>query len=140
LPANIGSIIAVTLATLLAFVQFGLCWAGAILAGLIAIDQVLGNFVDPRLQGRTLGVFALVVLLAGDLLAWLWGIAGAFLAVPLTVTIILACPTCPPSSRSPCCSAAAPTSRRPTRADAPWWLPGDPAIPGHRLTSGSWRP
>jgi AI-2 transport protein TqsA len=36
-----------------------------------------------------------VVLLAGDLLAWLWGIAGAFLAVPLTVTIILVCPHVP---------------------------------------------
>jgi predicted PurR-regulated permease PerM len=88
---NIGSIIAVTLATLLAFVQFGLGWAGVIMAGLIAIDQVLGNFLDPRLQGRTLDVSALVVLLAVIFWAWLWGIAGAFLAVPLTVTIILVC-------------------------------------------------
>jgi AI-2 transport protein TqsA len=92
LPANNGSIIAVTLATLLAFVQFGLGWAGAILASLIAIDQVLGNFVDPS---RTLGAFALVLLLAGDLLAWLWGIDGAVLAVPLTAMIILVCPHVP---------------------------------------------
>jgi predicted PurR-regulated permease PerM len=88
---NIGSIIAVTLATLLAFVQFGLGWAGVILAGLIAIDQVLGNFLGPRLQGRSLDVSALVVLLAVIFWAWLWGIGGAFLAVPLTVTIILVC-------------------------------------------------
>jgi predicted PurR-regulated permease PerM len=88
---NIGSIIVVTLATLLAFVQFGPGWAGVVAAGLIAIDQVLGNFLGPRLQGRSLDVSALVVLLAVIFWAWLWGIAGALLAVPLTATIIVVC-------------------------------------------------
>jgi AI-2 transport protein TqsA len=88
---NVGSIIAVTLASLLAFVQFGAAWALLVAAGLTAIDQLLGNFLDPRLQGRTLNVSSLVVLLAVIFWGWLWGVVGALLAVPLTVTMILVC-------------------------------------------------
>jgi AI-2 transport protein TqsA len=88
---NIGSIVALSLATLLAFVQFGAAWALLIGGGLTAIDQVLGNFVDPRLESRTLNVSSLVVLLAVIFWGWLWGVVGALLAVPLTVTILLVC-------------------------------------------------
>jgi AI-2 transport protein TqsA len=88
---NVGSIIAVTLASLLAFAQFGVGWALLIAAGLTAIDQGLGNFLDPRLQGRTLNVSSLVVLLSVIFWGWIWGVVGALLAVPLTLTIILIC-------------------------------------------------
>ena len=92
---SVGSIIAVTLASLLAFVQFGVGWGLLIAAGLIAIDQVLGNFLDPRLQGRTLDVSSLVVLLSVIFWGWIWGVVGALLAVPLTVTLILICARVP---------------------------------------------
>jgi AI-2 transport protein TqsA len=88
---NLGSIIAVTLASLLAFAQFGVTWGIVVAAGLTAIDQVLGNFLDPKLQGRTLGVSSLVVLLSVIFWGWIWGVVGALLAVPLTLTIILIC-------------------------------------------------
>jgi AI-2 transport protein TqsA len=88
---NVGSIIAVTLASLLAFAQFGIAWGLLIAAGLTALDQVLGNFVDPRLQGRTLNLSSLVVLLSVIFWGWIWGVVGALLAVPLTLTIILVC-------------------------------------------------
>jgi AI-2 transport protein TqsA len=92
---NVGSIVAVTLASLLAFVQFGTGWALLVAAGLAAIDQVLGNFLDPRLQGRTLNVSSLVVLLSVIFWGLIWGLVGALLAVPLTVTIILVCAQVP---------------------------------------------
>jgi AI-2 transport protein TqsA len=88
---NIGSVIAVIPPTLLAFVQLGFGWAVLVVAGLIAIEQVIGNFLDPRLMGRTLNVSSLVVLLSVIFWSWIWGVAGALLAVPLTVTIILIC-------------------------------------------------
>jgi AI-2 transport protein TqsA len=88
---NVGSIVVGTLATLLAFVQFGFGWAAVVAAGLIGIDQLLGNFLDPRLQGRSLEVSALVVLVAVLFWGWMWGVGGALLAVPLTVTILLVC-------------------------------------------------
>lgn len=92
---NIGSIIAGIPPTVLAFVQFGFGWALLVAAGLIAMEQVIGNFLDPRLQGRTLNVSSLVVLLSVILWGWIWGIPGALIAVPLTVTIILVCDQAP---------------------------------------------
>ena len=92
---NIGSIIATIPPTLLAFVQLGFGWAVVVVAGLTAIDQVIGNYLDPRLMGRTLNVSSLVVLLSVIFWGWIWGVAGALLAVPLTVTIILNCAQVP---------------------------------------------
>lgn len=88
---NIGSIIAGIPPTLLAFVQFGFGWALVIAAGLVAMEQVIGNYLDPRLQGRTLNISSLVVLLSVVFWGWIWGVAGALIAVPLTVTIIVVC-------------------------------------------------
>lgn len=88
---NIGSIVAAIPPTLLAFVQLGFGWAVIVVAGLTAIDQVIGNYIDPRLMGRTLNISSLVVLLSVIFWGWIWGVAGALLAVPLTVTIILIC-------------------------------------------------
>jgi AI-2 transport protein TqsA len=88
---SIGSIIAGIPPTLLAFVQLGTGWALLVAGGLIVMEQILGNFLDPRLQGRTLDVSSLVVLLSVIFWGWIWGAAGALIAVPLTVTIILVC-------------------------------------------------
>jgi AI-2 transport protein TqsA len=92
---NIGSIIAGIPPTLLAFVQFGPGWALLVAGGLLAMEQVTGNFLDPHLQGRTLNVSSLVVLLSVILWGWIWGVPGALIAVPLTVTIILVCAKVP---------------------------------------------
>lgn len=88
---NIGSIIAVIPPTLLAVVQYGPGWALLVLAGLVASEQVIGNYVDPKLTGRTLDISPLVVLVSVIFWGWLWGPAGAVLAVPPTVLVIVAC-------------------------------------------------
>ena len=53
---NIGSIIAGIPPTVLAFVQLGFGWGLLAAGGLIVLEQIMGNFLDPRLQGRTLNV------------------------------------------------------------------------------------
>jgi AI-2 transport protein TqsA len=88
---NIGSIIAGVPPILLAFVQFDFGWALMVAAGLLAMEQAMGNFVDPRLQGRTLNISSLVVLLSVILWGWIWAIPGALIAVPLTLTIVVVC-------------------------------------------------
>ena len=88
---NIGSIIAGIPPTVLAFVQLGFGWGLLVAGGLITMEQIIGNFLDPRLQGRTLNVSSLVVLLSVIFWGWVWGVPGALIAVPLTVTIILVC-------------------------------------------------
>lgn len=87
---TIGSIIAGALPVGLAFLQRDPATAAIIAAGLIVIEQVMGNYVDPKLQGRQLSISPLVVLVALMFWTWVWGLLGAILAVPMTLILIIA--------------------------------------------------
>ncbi|WP_157674395.1 AI-2E family transporter [Erythrobacter sp. HL-111] len=84
-----GSIISGTLPVIYVLVTRDFGTALIIGSGLLAIEQVIGNFIDPKLMGRRLAISPLVVLVA--LMFWtiLWGIPGALLAVPLTVLLTM---------------------------------------------------
>ncbi|GGK42995.1 AI-2E family transporter [Salinarimonas ramus] len=84
---TIGSLVAGTLPVAFALFTQDIGTAAIIAAGLLVIEQVMGNFVDPRLQGRELSLSPLVVLFSVLAWGWIWGIPGALLAVPLTVLI-----------------------------------------------------
>ena len=56
-----------------------------------AIQFVIGNFVDPKVEGRVLSLSPLVVLVAVVFWGWMWGVFGALLAVPLTVLLVGVC-------------------------------------------------
>ncbi len=92
---TVGSIIAGVLAVLVAFLQLGPLWALIAAGGIIAIDQAIGNVLDPRLQGRVLDISPLVVLLSVVFWGWIWGAAGMILAVPMTATLITLCELVP---------------------------------------------
>jgi len=88
---TLGSIVAVVPPVLFALLQYGLAWQPPVVfAGLAAIQLILGAYVDPKLQGRYLELSAFVVLLAITFWGWLWGIPGAFIAVPITAALVLA--------------------------------------------------
>jgi predicted PurR-regulated permease PerM len=81
---TLGSIIATVLPVLLAAFYFGTFGpAVAILALLMAINLILGNAVEPRLMGKGLGLSPLLVFFSLFFGAWLWGIPGMILAVPI---------------------------------------------------------
>src|SRR5690606_40720336 len=88
---SVGSIIAAIFPAAIAAGMegggYGLALAVLVLYG--AVNTVLGNYVEPKLLGRQLNLSPLVILIA--LLFWgaLWGIAGMFLAVPLTRSVQL---------------------------------------------------
>lgn len=88
---NIGSIISVIPPTLMAVFQFGPGRGAVVLAGLIAIEQVIGNYIDPRLQGRKMSISPVVVLVSVIFWGWIWGTVGALIAVPITATVIIVC-------------------------------------------------
>ena len=107
---NIGSIIAVFPPTILAFIQYGV-WGGLIVVGGLALsEQVLGNLVAPRLEGRTLAISPMVVLVSFVFWGWVWGIVGALIGVPLTTTLIIICDQIP---------SLRPVATMLRRADAP---------------------
>jgi len=53
----------------------------------LVVQQLEGNVISPYLQGKNLNLHAGVVLLAVTLGGSVWGITGAFLAVPTAATI-----------------------------------------------------
>jgi predicted PurR-regulated permease PerM len=88
---TLGSIIAVIPPTLVALVFNGVGRGIATLLGLAAIQTVMGNFVDPHLQGKTLQLSPFVALISIAFWGWVWGIPGAILGVPMTIAIVLLC-------------------------------------------------
>jgi AI-2 transport protein TqsA len=84
---NIGSIIAAVPAVLFALVQLGLGHAIWTLASFMVVNNVLGNFIEPRIMGKGLGLSTLVVFLSLIFWGFVFGTVGMFLSVPLTMTI-----------------------------------------------------
>ncbi len=86
----IGGAIGILLPPLFALVQFDDWWHAAImLAGLQVINFVVGNIVYPRMQGKSLNIDPLVVLLSLAFWGAIWGLPGLFLSTPLTVAAMV---------------------------------------------------
>lgn len=94
---NIGSLFVVIMTTVFAFLQFYPVVDRPLLTLLVmsAIQIVMGNFVDPRLQGDRLNLSPFVLLVSLIFWGWLWGIIGMFLSVPITVIIKIVCENVP---------------------------------------------
>jgi AI-2 transport protein TqsA len=84
---NIGSVIATIPAVLFALVQMGLGGAFWTLGSFMIIHNVLGNFLEPRIMGKGLGLSTLVVFLSLLFWGFILGPVGMFLSVPFTMTI-----------------------------------------------------
>jgi AI-2 transport protein TqsA len=90
----VGSWLSVLIPTLFALLQFsGDLWTVVAIAGVLSVAQFfLGNFLDPYLMANSLNLSGLAILVSLAAWAALWGIPGAFLAVPITacITMVLA--------------------------------------------------
>ena len=84
---NIGSIIAAVPALLFALIQLGPASAVWTLVSFMAVNNILGNFIEPRIMGRGLGLSTLVVFVSLIFWGFVLGTVGMFLSVPLTITI-----------------------------------------------------
>jgi AI-2 transport protein TqsA len=82
----LGGAVAGLAPPLFALVQFESYWPAAILlVGLQLILFVVGNFIQPRMQGDNQNIDPVVVLLALAFCGKMWGVAGMFLSTPLAV-------------------------------------------------------
>lgn len=71
---------------LFALVQFESYWPAAILLiGLQVILFIVGNMVQPRMQGDNQNIDPVAVLLSLALFGKMWGVVGMFLSTPLAV-------------------------------------------------------
>jgi AI-2 transport protein TqsA len=81
-----GGVFAGVAPPLFALVQFpGYGQAIVLFIALQLIGMVIGNVVYPRMQGRSLNLDPVMVLLALAFWSAIWGVTGAFLSTPLTV-------------------------------------------------------
>lgn len=86
-----GSLVSGVLPVIYAFTQKDFGTGMAIGAGILVIEQVMGNYVDPRVQGRQVSVSSLVILVNLLVWSWVWGVAGAILATPITIAAMIIC-------------------------------------------------
>jgi predicted PurR-regulated permease PerM len=73
---------------IIAIVQFDTLWpAFWIFIILSTLQMVLGNFIEPKIMGKGLGLSPLVILFSLFFWGWLWGLPGMILAVPIAAII-----------------------------------------------------
>jgi AI-2 transport protein TqsA len=88
----IGPFVATILPVLFALAQFD-SWQPIVIIffGLFAIQFVIGNYLEPLVAGAALAISPLVVVFAVLFWAFLWGIPGAFIGVPITIALLTLC-------------------------------------------------
>jgi predicted PurR-regulated permease PerM len=86
----VGAAVGTIAPALFAFVDFDTLWQPLVIfAGLQGINFFVGNVIYPRMQGDSLNLDPVVVLLALAFWGLLWGLPGAFLSTPLTVMAMI---------------------------------------------------
>ncbi|BAU95405.1 hypothetical protein N24_1143 [Corynebacterium suranareeae] len=83
----IGAFTAGALAVLVALVSLGFTEAVIVLIIVVAVQQIEGNILSPLLQSRAMNLHPVIVLLSVTVGGTLFGIIGAFLAVPVAAMI-----------------------------------------------------
>lgn len=83
----VGAFTAGALAVLVALVANGFTTALIVLGIVLAVQQLEGNVLQPVLQSKAMKMHAVIVLLSVTVGGGLFGIIGAFLAVPVAAMI-----------------------------------------------------
>jgi AI-2 transport protein TqsA len=87
---NIGVTVGSIAPSLFALIQFPTVWQAVTIFTVIqVVATVVGNFIYPRLQAQTQNIDPVATLLSLAFWSWLWGLPGAFLAVPMTLMAMM---------------------------------------------------
>jgi predicted PurR-regulated permease PerM len=88
----IGSFVATLLPTVFAIAQFESIYFGVVVfIGLNLLQFVIGSYIEPRVAGTAVSVSPFMVLFAVFFWGMLWGIAGAFIGVPILIALASVC-------------------------------------------------
>lgn len=99
---NIGSIIAAIPIIVQALLLNGFGIGFGVAIGVIAINMVVGNIIEPKMMGQRLGLSTLVVFLSLLFWGWLLGTVGMLLSVPLTMALKIALESSPNTAKYAC--------------------------------------
>ena len=88
----LGSLIALILTAGATFAVHGLSWHLPILVIFFLVVQTLeGNIIGPKILETKIDLNPMAVLLSAIFWAWIWGFAGAILAIPITAAFKVVC-------------------------------------------------
>ena len=86
----IGSLLSILLPTIFSFFQFmDPLNSFMTLIFLLFIQLIFGNFLEPRLMGKTLNLSPLILMVFLSLMGKIWGVSGMFLSVPIMVVLLI---------------------------------------------------
>lgn len=92
----IGPLVAALLPTVFSLVQYGsFRTAATIFIGMNLIQFFSGSYIEPRFAGATLAISPFAILLAVFFWGFMWGLAGAFIGVQLTIAAFTICEQSP---------------------------------------------
>ena len=87
----IGSVLAAIPPVIIVGLDQGWVMGWIVASGYLVINIVIGNVLEPRIFGRSMGLSPLIVLLSMVLWGWILGPVGALLSVPLTIMVRIGC-------------------------------------------------
>ena len=58
---------------------------------MLLVNMILGNIVEPRVEGGNLDISPFLILVSLSICSWIWGFIGMILAVPFLVLIKIFC-------------------------------------------------
>jgi len=86
----IGSMVALVVVVMIYLITMGLSASvGWLFLALLAVQVLFGNILEPRLAGKRLNISPILILISLYVWAWIWGVVGMFLAMPLTIMVLV---------------------------------------------------
>jgi AI-2 transport protein TqsA len=87
---NIGVTVGSVAPALAALLQYPSAWQGIVIFAVIQVAAfVVGNMIYPKMQAETQNIDPVATIFALSFWGLLWGLSGAFLAVPLTLVLMM---------------------------------------------------
>jgi predicted PurR-regulated permease PerM len=88
----LGALVGIAAALLVSLMSFeSLGYALVMPAAYLALNTIEGNFVTPYVVGRILTLNTVMVFIFLMFWGWIWGVAGALLAVPILAVFKIVC-------------------------------------------------
>ena len=86
----VGGAVGIALPPVFALVQFSGFWQAGVLLGVMwSVHFFVGNVILPKMQGDSMNIDPVVVLLSLGFWGALWGMPGMFMSTPLTVMVMV---------------------------------------------------